>query len=259
MSKPQSPCSKCKGVMTVKPLETFSGEEGGVKVTIQAGAQAFPLPHVRRAVNGHDDRRGDLQIRPGRRQKGLVHQTLPLPRLRPGTAWSAHRQAIAGGGGGVQERRPFQVHHRGPGLQMCRMRQGMHPLRRRDRETRHGCNRPCLPQCRRPPDVRFSSARKQGDFKYRSGVRPGLRRIDRYEPFIQQAFPILSYILPIPFLYRNSILHFLVLFALILCHYWRHTGIDTRLILNHRGVMDLTHEHCSLPSDIQWNGAGRRF
>jgi hypothetical protein len=36
MSKPQSPCSKCKGVMTVKPLETFSGEEGGVKVTIQA-------------------------------------------------------------------------------------------------------------------------------------------------------------------------------------------------------------------------------
>jgi len=36
MSKPQGPCSKCKGTMTVKPLETFSGEEGGVKVTIHA-------------------------------------------------------------------------------------------------------------------------------------------------------------------------------------------------------------------------------
>lgn len=36
MSKPQGPCSKCKGEMTVKPLETFSGEEGGVKVTIKA-------------------------------------------------------------------------------------------------------------------------------------------------------------------------------------------------------------------------------
>ncbi|MBI5484210.1 MAG: hypothetical protein HY888_07095 [Deltaproteobacteria bacterium] len=36
MSKPQEPCSKCKGEMTVKPLETFSGVEGGVKVTIEA-------------------------------------------------------------------------------------------------------------------------------------------------------------------------------------------------------------------------------
>lgn len=36
MSKPQGPCSKCKGEMTVKPLGTLSGEEGGVKVTIQA-------------------------------------------------------------------------------------------------------------------------------------------------------------------------------------------------------------------------------
>ncbi len=36
MSKPQGPCSKCKGAMTVKPIDTFSGEEGGVKVTIHA-------------------------------------------------------------------------------------------------------------------------------------------------------------------------------------------------------------------------------
>ncbi len=36
MSKPQGPCSKCKGEMTVKPLDTFSGQEGGVKVTVMA-------------------------------------------------------------------------------------------------------------------------------------------------------------------------------------------------------------------------------
>lgn len=35
MSKPQGPCSKCQGEMTVSRLATFSGEEAGVKVTIQ--------------------------------------------------------------------------------------------------------------------------------------------------------------------------------------------------------------------------------
>lgn len=36
MSKPVAPCSKCKGEMKTTHLETFSGEEGGVKVTIKA-------------------------------------------------------------------------------------------------------------------------------------------------------------------------------------------------------------------------------
>jgi hypothetical protein len=36
MSKPQGPCSKCKGEMTVKTLDAFSGEDGALKVTIHA-------------------------------------------------------------------------------------------------------------------------------------------------------------------------------------------------------------------------------
>lgn len=35
MSKPQGPCAKCQGDMTVSRLDAFSGEERGVKVTLQ--------------------------------------------------------------------------------------------------------------------------------------------------------------------------------------------------------------------------------
>lgn len=48
MSNPQAPCLTCKGEMTVKPLDTFSGEEGGIKVTIHAmPAAVCPEGHKR--------------------------------------------------------------------------------------------------------------------------------------------------------------------------------------------------------------------
>ncbi|TRZ68338.1 MAG: hypothetical protein D4S02_03905 [Rhodocyclaceae bacterium] len=34
MSKPLAPCSKCKGEMSMKILDTFHGDSGGVKLTI---------------------------------------------------------------------------------------------------------------------------------------------------------------------------------------------------------------------------------
>lgn len=48
MSKPQGPCSKCKGEMSVKALDTFSGEESGVKVTVRSmPAAVCPQGHKR--------------------------------------------------------------------------------------------------------------------------------------------------------------------------------------------------------------------
>jgi hypothetical protein len=35
MSKPQAPCSKCKGEMSLTILDAFEGEEGNVKLTVQ--------------------------------------------------------------------------------------------------------------------------------------------------------------------------------------------------------------------------------
>lgn len=44
----QAPCLTCKGEMTVMPLAAFSGEEGGVKVTINAmPAAVCPEGHKR--------------------------------------------------------------------------------------------------------------------------------------------------------------------------------------------------------------------
>lgn len=48
MSNPLEPCIKCKGEMTVKPLDTFNGEEGGVKVVIRGmPAAVCPEGHKR--------------------------------------------------------------------------------------------------------------------------------------------------------------------------------------------------------------------
>ena len=79
MSKPPGPCSKCQGQMTVSRLESFSGEEAGLKVTILAmpalvcgqGHKRFIYPLLGGLLMDIATDQDNYQAVPGAVKKGL--------------------------------------------------------------------------------------------------------------------------------------------------------------------------------------------